>query len=155
VGIALVLGLMYVSSVFRFILFDAVLTGECHIRSGWSNRQDAGKKFFKFSLIFLVVTLSVLTVVFGAPLLFAWSAGFFQNPSQHMGILIVGGAALFFLFLLFAIVSGVIGIFARDLLVPILALEGLSLGDAVNKVKGYISEDRGGYAVFVIMRILI
>ncbi|MGH9678047.1 MAG: DUF7544 domain-containing protein, partial [Candidatus Acidiferrum sp.] len=39
---ALFLVFLYLHSVFRFILFDSVLRGQCRIRAGWSRWHECG-----------------------------------------------------------------------------------------------------------------
>src|SRR5438132_5611315 len=47
---AVMLIFLYIASIFRFILFDSVLTGRCSIRENWSRRQREGRSFFQWSL---------------------------------------------------------------------------------------------------------
>jgi hypothetical protein len=151
----LILAFMYISSVLQFILFDSVLTGQCHIREYWSRRQRAGKKYFKFSLIVSAITWSILLVVFGTPILFAWAAGLFHEPSKHMAVLIIGGILLVLVFIAFALALVAFSVLARDLLVPILAMEDITLGDAFEKAKSMVTGDKSGYAVYALMRFLL
>src|SRR3954470_3422099 len=65
--VAVVLVFLYVASIFRFILFDSVLTGTCSIREGWSRRQREGRKYFQWSLIVMAISLSVFVAIFGTP----------------------------------------------------------------------------------------
>src|SRR5205807_10371278 len=43
--------LAYVSSVLRFVLFDAVLAGNIRIREAWARRQSQGVRLFGFHLL--------------------------------------------------------------------------------------------------------
>ena len=49
-GLVLGLFLIYVSSVFRFILFDSVLAKYCEIRRYWVRRQGPGASQISFEL---------------------------------------------------------------------------------------------------------
>src|SRR5437868_4674919 len=80
---AVVLIFTYIASIFRFILFDSVLTGNCSIRANWSARQPQGRKYFQWSLIVMALSFSAVIVILGTPVLFAWSSGIFENASQH------------------------------------------------------------------------
>src|SRR5436309_4452 len=122
---AVMLIFLYIASIFRFILFDSVLTGNCSIRENWSRRQREGRKLFTWSLIVMVISLTVLIMVFGTPLLFAWAAGFFQNASQHIAVLVVLAVVLVFLFLLFMLAAGAVHVITRDIMVPMLAFEDI------------------------------
>src|SRR3954462_14011133 len=152
---AVMLIFLYIASIFRFILFDSVLTGNCSIRENWSRRQREGRKLFQWSLIIMVITFTVLIMVFGTPVLFAWSAGFFENPSQHIPVLIVLGLALLLLLVIFMLVAGAVQIITRDIMVPMLAFEDISIGDAWDRATQMIAADKGGYGGFYGMCILL
>jgi len=146
---------MYISSVLQFVLFDSVLLGECHIRESWSRRQGPGRKYFKFSLIVAAISWTIVLVVFGTPVLFAWASGIFNEPSKHLAILIVAGIILALLFVVFSLALAAFSVLARDLLVPVLAMEDLALKDAFDKVKAMVAADKTGYAVYALMRFLL
>jgi hypothetical protein len=146
---------LYIASIFRFILFDSVLTGKCSIRENWSRRQREGRKLFVWSLIVMGISFTVLIMVFGTPLLFAWSAGFFNNPRQHVAVLVVLALALLVLFVIFALVAGAVHILTRDMLVPMFAFEDISIGDAWERAKQIIRADQGGYGGYYGMCILL
>jgi hypothetical protein len=146
---------LYIASIFRFILFDSVLTGRCSIRENWSRRQREGRKLFQWSLIVMVITFTVLVMVFGTPVLFAWSAGFFENASQHVAVLIVMALALLLLFVVFMLVAGAVHVITRDIMVPMLAFEDISIGDAWERAKQLIAADKGGYGGYYGMCILL
>ncbi len=67
--------LMYVGSVMRFILFDCIITRECHIRWGWSRRLGPGWRYFGWKLGYILLSLAGIVVVIGAPLAFAFAKG--------------------------------------------------------------------------------
>jgi hypothetical protein len=150
-----VLVFMYISSMLQFVLFDSVLIGECHIRQNWSRRQRAGRKYFKFSLIVSAVVWTIMLMVFGTPILFAWASGLFAEPSRHLWVLIGGGIVVALLFLVFALAAAAFGVLARDLLVPVLAMEDIPLGEAFDKAKMMVVADKGGYAIYALMRFLL
>src|SRR4051812_10510646 len=152
---AFMLIFLYIASIFRFILFDSVLTGNCSIRENWSRRQREGRKYFRWSLIVMVISLSLVIVVFGTPVLFAWSSGIFQNASQHILLLVLGGIVMLFLFVAFLLVAGAVHMIGRDLLVPMFAFEDISVGEAWDRVKQMITADKGGYAGYYGMCILL
>ena len=152
---AVMLIFLYIASIFRFILFDSVLTGNCSIRENWSRRQREGRKFFQWSLIVAVISLSLTIVIFGTPILFAWSSGIFANASQHVWLLVLGGMVMLLLLVVFALVAGAFHIISRDMLVPMFAFEDISIGEAWERVKRTIAADKGGYAGYYGMCILL
>ena len=152
---AFVLIFTYIASVFRFILFDSVLSGTCSIGGNWSGRQREGRKYFVWSLIVMAVSFSALIVVFGTPVLFAWSSGIFENASQHVLLLILGGIVMALLFVAFLLVAGAVHIISRDMMVPMIALEDISIGEAWQRARAMIAADQGGYAGYYGMCILL
>ena len=66
-GLVLMLLLMYVNSVFRFILFDSVVAKYCEIGRYWTRRQGPGFRLFLFQLVLSVVMLVCLTILIGIP----------------------------------------------------------------------------------------
>ena len=162
IGVAAVLGFFaviliftYIASVFRFILFDSVLSGNCSIRANWSGRQREGKKYFQWSLIVMAVSFTAVIVIFGTPVLFAWSSGIFEKASEHVLLLILGGIVMVLLFVALALVAGAVHIISRDMMLPMLALEDISIGEAWDRSRQMIKADQSGYAGYYGMCILL
>ena len=65
-GLVLLILMAFVSSVMRFVLFDSVLTRECHIRAGWSRRQDNGWKYFLWQMGLILATFAAAVVLMSA-----------------------------------------------------------------------------------------
>ena len=152
-GTIVMLVMMYISSVMRFILFDSVLTRECHIREGWNRRQGPGWSLFLWKIAFSLLTLTAMAALIGVPAAFALSAGWFSPPRAHIfplvltGILVFGLVALFFLF------AGVVFVFTKDFVVPQMALEGIGVVEGWRRLWPMIQTEKGAYAVYVIMKI--
>src|SRR5229473_1438143 len=154
---AFVLGalFMYISSVMRFILFDSVLAKECHIRDGWNRRQGPGWRYFLWKLGYTLVTLGVLTVLVGIPAGFAFAAGWFSDPKQHLLPLILGGIALFFVIALFLIAMTVIFVLTKDFVVPQMALENIGAMEGWRRLWPMMKAEKTGYAAYVGMKIVL
>jgi len=154
---ALVLGIifMYISSVMRFILFDSVLTRECHIRAGWIRRQGPGLRYFLWQLGYLVAVLAAMAVLLGIPLGFAFAAGWFNHPSAHMLPLVLGGIVLFFVLLIFFVVAAVVVVLTKDFVVPQMALEEIGAVQAWRRLWPMIMAEKSGYAGYIGMKILM
>jgi hypothetical protein len=156
VGVAaLVLLWMYISSVFRFILLDSVLYDRCQIRAGWRRWQPQGISYFLWSICFVLVTVLGLGVLVGAPVALAWTQGAFREPRQHLVLLIVGGALLLILLFAYFVAAAVVGLFAKDFLVPMMALENLRVMAAWRRFIPLLKTDKGGYAIYVLMKVVL
>ena len=157
VGAALVLGivLMYVSSVMRFVLFDSVLAKECRIGRGWTARQEPGWRYFLWKLLYTLVTLAALTVLIGIPAGVAFSLGWLNHPKEHLAGLVLAGIALFFVVATVMIALAVIYVLTKDFVVPEMALENIGAIGGWQRLWRMIEAEKGGYAGYVGMKILL
>jgi hypothetical protein len=153
--IALSFIFLYIASVFRFILFDAVLNDRYRIREGWRRWQESGAWFFVWQVLLNLVISTVALVLIGLPVLLAWSAGIFRYPARHMAILVLGGTVLFFVFLAIVIAGAVVALFARDFLVPVMALENLGIMDGWRRLLPMLKAEKGPYTIYVLMKIVL
>jgi MFS family permease len=150
-----VLVMIYVSSVFRFILFDAVLNNRCELGEGWRRWQPQGTSFFLWQIGFGLATLVAFGVVIGAPVFAAWREGLFRNPDRHFAILILGGLVVFCLFLGVVLLAALGSLFAKDFVVPVMALENRGVLDGWRRVLPMLGQEKGGYALYVAMKIVL
>ena len=154
---ALVFGiiLMYISSVMRFILFDSVMAKQCHIREGWSRRQDPGWRYFLWKLLYLLIFLSVLVVLIGIPLGFAYAAGWLKEPKEHLLPLLLGGVALFFVLLIFFVAVAVIFVLTKDFVVPQMAFEEIGVIEGWRRLWPMMQSETAGFAGYIGMKIVM
>jgi hypothetical protein len=154
-GFVFVIVMMYVSSVMRFILFDSVLTKECHIREGWSRRQGPGWKYFLWQLGFTLATIGGMAVLLGIPAAFALAMGWFNPPREHVPALVLSGIFVFFLMFLFFVIAAVVHVLTKDFVVPQMALEDVSAMEGWRRLWPMVQAEQGGYAVYVLMKIVL
>ena len=154
-AIILMVVFMYISSVMRFILFDSVVAKECHIREGWGRRQGQGWRYFLWKLGYAVLTFGVLIVLVGIPAGFAFAMGWFNNASQHVLPLVLGGIALFFVVMIFTIAVTVIFVLTKDFVVPQMALENIGTMEGWRRLWGMMKAEKSGYAGYVGMKIVL
>jgi hypothetical protein len=152
-GTIVMLVMMYISSVMRFILFDSVLTRECHIREGWERRQGPGWSYFLWKIAFALLTLAATVALIGVPAAFALSMGWFSSPREHVLPLVLGGIAVFGLFAIFFLVAAVVFLFTKDFVVPQMALEGIGVLEGWRRLWPMIQMEKGAYAIYVILKI--
>ena len=153
--VALLFLLLYVHSVFRFILFDSVLSGECRIREFWGRRKDYGTRYFVWMIFYQLLMIFTLAVFTGLPLLMLWRAGIFSNAKEHIALLILSISLLIVLFFVFLLIAWIIGTIVKDFLVPIMALEGTSLIEAWHIYKPTFIRDKGSAAGYLGMKIVL
>lgn len=154
-GLVLFVLLIYVSSVMRFILFDSVVAKHCRIRRGWTLRQKPGWRYFVWQIVFSLVMLAGLTILIGIPAAIALALGWWKAPSQHLLPLILGGTALFLLFMTFVILALVVHVLTKDFVVPQMALEEISAVEGWRQLIPRLKAEKGGYAGYIGMKIVM
>jgi MFS family permease len=155
--IAFIVGIifLYIGSVFRFILFDSVLSKHCSIRQGWSRWHRAGRRYFLWQIVFFIAQGLLLGVLIGVPLAVAAALGWFSNAGQHIARTVLGItllASLFFLFILVAIAAQTL---AKDFLVPIMALDEVDFADGWSRLLALIRVEPGNYVVYLLLKIVL
>ena len=142
-----VLLILYISSVYRFILFDSILKNHCALREGWRRWQRQGASYFLWQIGFGLVSLASMAVVVGVPVAAAWQAGWFSDPDKHLLGLILGGIGVFFVFIVAVLLSAVISLFTKDFVVPVM--------DGWRQLFPMLGREKGGYAFYVVMKIVL
>ncbi len=155
VGIGLLVLFTYISSVMRFILFDSILARECHIRLGWTRRKEPGFRLFVWRLLFMLATLAALLIVIGIPVGAAWANGWFTHARDHVLELVLGGVALFLVFLALFVVVGLINVMTKDFVVPQMALENVGVMEGWRRLWLWMKSEKGGYAGYIGIKIAL
>jgi len=146
---------LYISSVFRFILFESVLKKQCMIGEGWQRWHRTGRRFFLWQIVFLISTWLFLGFLIGVPIALAAAAGWLRNPGQHMGPFIGGAILLLGLLLVFVLAAAAVHALAKDFLVPIMALEGLDFADGWSRLLALMRPELGKYVVYLVMKLVL
>ena len=154
-GLVLFIVFLYISSVMRFVLFDGILKKECHIREGWNKRQGIAWPYFLWQIGFTLVTFAVAVILFGIPAFFAYTAGWFRYPKEHIAGLVLGGIIVVCLFIVFCIVVAVVHVMTKDFVIPQMALEGIGPIEAWRRLLPTLEAEKGGYAAYIGMKIVL
>lgn len=157
VGLALALLLLWIYSdcVYRFILLDSVLTGQCRLREGWRRWREAGRRYLLWVIAFGFSALGLIGIVVGVPLLLAFRAGWFEKSEDHFGALLGGGMLLALVVIVLIVVLATIDLLARDFLVPVMALERVGAMDGWRRLGAMLGEEKLAYAGYVLMKIVL
>lgn len=145
----------YISSVMRFVLFDSVVTRECHIRQSWSRRLTPGWHYFVFKLLYAVLSLAAIALVVGIPLALAFLKGWFREPKEHLAFFIVGGILVGLALIFFAIATAVIFTLIKDFVVPLMALEDLDVAEGWSRLWAMMQAETGAYVGYIGMKIVL
>ena len=154
-GIALFLLFLYISSVMRFILFDSVITKECHVRKGWTRHRHHGLQLFGWQLLISLVSFAGLLIIIAFPLAGAWILGWFNHPRYHLVPLILGGLLFFIVFAAFVLILLLVHVMTKDFVVPQMALENLSAVEGWRRLWSWLQAEKGGYAGYIGMKIVL
>ncbi len=154
-GFVLLVLFLYINSVMRFVLFDSVVAKECHIWQSWTRRQGPGQRFFLWQILLALASIVCLTILVGIPAAFAFLVGWLKAPKEHMIPLILGGMALFFVFLLFVVVQLVVHVMTKDFVVPQMALEEIGAIEGWRRLWPQIKREKGGYGAYIGMKIVM
>ncbi len=154
---AFVLGLLfiYLNSVMRFVLFDSVIAKKCSIRESWRRRYEAGMRFFMWQIGLALISLGSLAVLIGIPAAIGFSLGWFKEPGDHVFPLALGGIFVFLVFFVFIVAAMVVTVLTKDFVVPQMALEDLTAVEGWRRLWPMMKADKGGYAGYVGMKIVL
>lgn len=148
----LVIFLIYVNSVFRFILLQSVVERRCSVGQGWRRWQAQGSRFFLWQLVYQVVIGVGLAVLIGIPLGIAAVMGWLQHPKEHLAPLILGGMAMVFALLAFLVLAICVHVLARDFLVPLMAYDNLDFADGWSRLIAMMKPERRDYLVYLLLK---
>jgi hypothetical protein len=146
---------LYINSVFRFILYESIWRRRCSIGEGWLKWQRAGRRFFLWQIVFQTAASLFLAILVGLPLAVVLAAGWATNVREHIGRMIAGVILIGGAFVVFVLTAAIVQVLARDFLVPIMALEDLDFADGWNRLLGMMSREKGQYAVYLLLKLVL
>ena len=154
-AVAIGIILMYVGSVMRFVLFDSIITRQCHIRWGWNRRLGPGWRYFAWKLLYALISLAGIAVLVGMPLALAFAKGWLRAPKEHLPPLIFSGAIVFMVLLIFGVATAVILVLTKDFVVPQMALEDIGVMEGWRRLWLMMQREMGAYAAYLVMKIVL
>ena len=155
ISLALLVIFTYINSVMRFILFDSIIVRKCHIRQGWTRRTRPGLRLFWWQILLMLASSVVFLIVICIPLACVWALGWFSHARDHVLGLVLGGIALLFVFFVLVVFMAVIHVMTKDFVVPQMALEDISAIEGWRKLWPLLKADKGGYAGYIGMKIVL
>jgi len=151
---ALSAAFVYLACRFRFVLFDSVLQQDPQIGRGWRSYAGPAHRYFGFSICLMVASGIALLLIVGLPLWRAFKSGVFQSDNPFPALLayliplVLGG-------LLFLIVAATVTTLVNDFMVPALALDNMTIGDAWAQLRAMISAEPGAFVVYLLMKVVL
>jgi hypothetical protein len=156
IGAALVLMVVwiYVSSISRFVLFEAVLRKYCDsLSAGWRRAEDVGMNFFWWQLGFAIVKIVVAGILF-IPLLIPVLA--VMRSHRHPGPeMLLAFLPVIAVFAMFNFITLLITVLAKDFVVPLMAIDGMGVLAGWRRLLGMIAAEKARYAGYIAMKALL
>ena len=145
---------LFIASVMRFILFDAVLRGRISIRAGWTRWKNEGAQFFLLHIVYSVfMLLSACVILLLAVIPIFRHGGFELARLEWPEVMLVVFGVVVFAFWMVALL--IIWVLLKDFVVPMMALEGLAPMVAVRKVRHLVNRNLGSFAGYIGMKMLL
>lgn len=147
--------MLYLNSMMRFVLFDAVIQRECRIRESWKKRNRQGLQYFGWQICFSLVTWFVVVALIATALGAAFLLGWFKNPREHLAGLITGGIVAFFVLFACMIVAMIVVVLTKDFVVPQMALEQIGPVEAWRRLLVMLKTEKWSYAGYIGMKAVL
>jgi hypothetical protein len=150
--IGLFVGILYLRSVFRFALVDAIAQREVRLRSSLKETRRPGRSYFRW-LLGIVSGVSLLLLAGGMfvyPYLRAAAAQGVRSPS--FWVLLVGVLGVD---VLIGLLVALVIVLTDDLVVPIMYAEDLMLPSAWAKLLPKLKAEPAAFAVYVLLRFAV
>ncbi len=144
---------LYLFCRFRFVLFDSVISGQPVVGRGWRRYASQANRYFGFWLVFRLVNWAVIFMIVGLPLWHAYKNGVLTGDNSLVALFeVLASIALGAIAagIIFAIVSTLV----KDFIMPIMALDDLSLGDAWSSLWRVIASEPGAWAGYLGMKVV-
>ncbi len=151
IGLVFSLIFTYIFSRFRFILFDAVISGDVVVGRGWRQFRDQGNRYFVFWLVYRLLSWTAVALIVGLPAWHAYKSGVLQSDQPLFAFLALLASVALGL-LAFAIVSAIITTLVKDFIMPLMALDNLPVGRAFSVLWQYIAAEPGSWAGYFGMK---
>ncbi len=146
---------IYMACVFRFILFESVLDGECDVKAGWPKWKPQGLSYLLWKVVLWLSTAVVTFALVGAPWAWAIHDGLLQQGGEHLSLGTRGGAASLVFMALFLLTVGIASLLAQDFVVPIMALEKVGILEGWRRFYPMLRQEKKSYAGYLLMRVLL
>lgn len=147
--------LLYINSRMRFVLFDSVVAKRCELRRMWRQRSAPALQYFLWQIVFFLATIAGTAILLGVPAIAALLLGWITAPKEHLAPLILTGIFVFFAFMFWLVVMIVVHVFAKDFVVPQMALENISAFEGWRRLWRIAGSEKGSYAGYGGMKLLM
>jgi hypothetical protein len=149
--------IFYLITRLRFAFFHCLVHNTKLIRPGWELYKEQASRFFWLNIgvaVCFLLLVGLIAIPFAAGF---WRVFHDMQPGGHPNIAMLLGLILPLLPIIFClVVLGVaLDIILRDWMLPHMALEDASAGEAWSSVWARISAEKGQFFVYAILRLIL
>jgi hypothetical protein len=153
-GLILMLVWIYVASVMRFMLFEAVLRKNCDsLSAGWQRWQGTGLRYFGWQLVLSAISLVLAAVLF-LPLLVPLLATL-KNHQEPGPEILLAFLPMVLVFGVFSLVIVLVNVLSKDFVVPLMAIDGVSFIEGWRRLLGMLRDETLSFAGYIGMKIVL
>lgn len=143
---------LYIGSVLRFVLYEAVLRDKARIREGFARWSHPGWDYFLFRLIVGIPFVAIAIYLVGLPLFRVIQAGgggpeLFSAVAQLVGALMLLG--------LLGILLAVVMVMTKDFVIPQMMFEGVSCTEGWGRLWIWIMAEPGSFIGYILLKIVL
>jgi hypothetical protein len=148
---------IYIGSVLRFVLLDAVATGRYRLREGWRAWRAKGRTLFLFNLLLAVIFIFIVGAIITLMILGLMAAGITKSGGTpgNPALAIASVLLLIPVIFIIAMVAFVVMTIAYDLGIPIMALENISGTAAFSRAWRMVKAAKGEYAAYIGLKLVL
>ncbi len=158
VGLAVFLIMLYVSSIFRFIFMESVITTETRIRESWHRNKAEGLAYMWWRIGFGLASLLLVALLVGGPVTIL--VLFVIGPARGGGFTAVGGAIVLVLVAIFfalicALVIGLISAMTRDFVLPLMYLRRIGAVAGWRAFWPILCGNKLGFLIYFLLKVVL
>ncbi len=148
---------MYIGSVYRFVLFESVLTGECKLGEGWRKWNPHGVRLFVWRIGFSLLNLFVLAIIVGVGFVTFKSLGLLHGKPSGAALAEIILLALLFGFVAVIITLAflIVWLLTKDFVVGIMLFEAVDTMEGWRRLIPMLRADPWGYVFYVLMKVVL
>lgn len=154
IALVCVIVFTYISSILRFVLFDAALTGRHRIRAGWRMWRERALPYFRLQILIFFGLFAGLIILVGVPSGVLYRNGVFGGHHwTPENVFLVVVAAL--LAVAWIVTVALFVTLSKDFVLPMMALEGLDYDEAWQRFRPMLMAQKKDYAIYILMKIVL
>ena len=154
VGAAFLIGLLFffISSVLRFVLYEAVLRDKARILEGFHRWSEQGFEYFLFRLTMVIPYVAIALYLVGWPLFKVLQSGG-GGPEMFAAMAQLVGAALFVGLL--GVLLATVMVLTKDFVVPQMIFEQVTCIEGWGRLWIRIRNEPGSFVGYILLKIAL